>query len=300
MSEATTRLPGTPATILFADVVGSTALYRKLGDVAAEKLVRLGLDRLRKTAERHGGVQVKTIGDCSMCRFPAAASAAQAALDIQRESAMPLTADGDIVRLRVGFCEGPVVDRDGDVFGDAVNIAARVCDLAKADQILTVEATTLAFPPALKSQVRLFDKTPVKGVTGVLTIVQLLGDQRAATQMFVLPDDIASIAVSLLLRYRGQSINLAAASMPFVLGKDSTCNLVVPGQFASRKHLRIEYRRGKFTLIDESTNGTFVVPEGAPAAMYIRNEAFTLSGKGRFALGTKPEADEHALSYEVS
>ncbi|HUP91477.1 MAG TPA: adenylate/guanylate cyclase domain-containing protein [Solimonas sp.] len=303
MSEVTRQAADSVATIMFADVVGSTALYRKLGDVEAEKLVRGGLDRLRLTAERHGGKQIKTIGDCSMCRFGSPVSAAEAALDIQRGAALPLTGAGDIVKLRVGFCDGPIVERDGDVFGDAVNIAARLCDMAKADQILTTESTTSQFPPTLRSQVRLFDKTPVKGIKDVLTIVQLIGDRRAATEMFVLPDDISSVSVALQLHYRDQVINLVAANMPYVMGKDPTCNLVVPGQFSSRKHAHLEYRRGKFTLVDESTNGTFIMPDGGAAGgrhVYIRNEAFTLVGKGRFALGTKPETDEHALGFEVS
>jgi adenylate cyclase len=106
-----------------------------------------------------------------------------------------------------------------------------------------------------------------------------------------------------VLKYAGQNLLIAEQQLPFTIGREPGCSLVVPSPFASRVHARIEMHRGKYTLIDESTNGTYVRPDGAEADkfVYIRREVFTLLGRGVFALGERPDEQlVHLLSYEVS
>jgi adenylate cyclase len=290
--------------VLFADVVGSTALYRRLGDERAESLIRGALERVAAAAIARGGRLVKTIGDCAMCELPDADAAARTAVEVQRQArTSPLDAKEPVL-FRVGFMLGPVVPREDDVFGDAVNIAARLCDMAKAEQVLTTESTAATMAPEQRSNVRLFDQTPVKGVSQSLTIVQLLWDRRAATEIFIAPSDAVLQASSgLVLKYAGQNLLIAEQQLPFTIGREPGCSLVVPSPFASRVHARIEMHRGKYTLIDESTNGTYVRPDGAEADkfVYIRREVFTLLGRGVFALGERPDEQlVHLLSYEVS
>ncbi|MES0872793.1 adenylate/guanylate cyclase domain-containing protein [Sinimarinibacterium thermocellulolyticum] len=290
--------------VLFADVVGSTALYRRLGDDAAEALIRSALERIAETARGFGGRLVKTIGDCAMCELPDADAAARTSIEVQRQARQPVRTGESPVLFRIGFMHGPVVVRDDDVFGDAVNIAARLCDMAKAEQILTTEATSALLSPELRANLRLFDQTPVKGVTQSLVIVQLLWDRRAATQIFIAPSEVALPAsTGLVLTYGGQTLSISAQKTPFTIGREEGCSLVVPSPFASRVHARIELHRGKYTLVDESTNGTYVRPEGADADryVYIRREVFTLLGRGVFALGERPDDGlAHLLAYEVS
>lgn len=290
--------------VLFADVVGSTSLYRRLGDQAAEALIRKAIDRVAAITLKQGGRLVKTIGDCAMCELPDADAAARAAMEVQRGARAPVSPGEAPVLFRIGFMVGQVVPRDHDVFGDAVNLAARLCDMAKAEQILTIESTSATLSGELRDSVRLFDQTPVKGVTESLSIVQLLWDRRAATQIFIAPRDMGIPAnAGLVVRFAGQSILLAESQLPFTIGREEGCNLIVPSQFASRVHARIEMHRGKYSLIDESTNGTYVLPEGADAEkpVYIRREVFTLLGRGTFALGERPDPDlPNLLSYEVA
>lgn len=290
--------------VLFADVVGSTSLYRQLGDTRAEALIRAALERVVGFVQVQGGRLVKTIGDCAMCELPTADAAAYAAMEIQRNARQPLMPGEAPVLFRVGFMLGPVVPREADVFGDAVNVAARLCDMAKMEQILTTESTAAALSSELRGSVRLFDQTPIKGITQSLTIVQLLWDRRAATQIFIAPSDVTlRMTTGLVLKYAGQSIVISEQQTPFTIGREAGCSLIVPSPFASRVHARIEMHRGKFSLVDESTNGTYVRPEGAEADRYayIRREVFALLGRGVFALGERPDEElPHLLSYEVS
>jgi adenylate cyclase len=295
--ETTTAKP----TILFADLVGSTGLYRTLGDAKAAEVVRQGLDRSRSTVLRFSGRVVKSLGDGLLCSFEDPSSAARAAVELQRETRVPISDDGAMLQLRIGFYAGPVVEREGDVFGDAVNVAARLCSMAKPESILTTNHTSTLLERELQTCVRVFDQTPVKGIEETFTIVQLVWDRQSATEMFsVTSAGPAILAVSLSLTYQGRELKLDASKLPATVGRGADCTLVVTAPFASRHHARIEYRRGKFTLVDLSTNGTYVVPSMKPDApsVYVRDESFPLMGEGLLSLGGRIEQQEaHVLRY---
>jgi class 3 adenylate cyclase len=283
--------------ILFADVVGSTRLYREVGNETAERLVAAALERAGAACAAQGGQVVKSIGDAVMCVFPDAAAAARAATAMQRQARDPLPGGEAPLQLRVAFAMGEAVERDGDYFGDVVNIAARLADLAKAGQILTTEESAGVLPDDLRKSARLFDHTPVKGVREPVTVSQLVWDARGQTEVF--STDHVVGALKLDLRYGGKELVLTPLKLPFVIGRQSDCDLVVEAAFASRHHLRIEYRRGKFVLIDESTNGTYVAHQGerGETLSYVRNEPFALVGSGHFWLGARPEEGGEGVSY---
>ena len=149
--------------VLFADVSGSTALYEVLGDERAFALVETCLATMSAcTAAAHGRV-VKTIGDAVMAVFDSADQAASAAAEMQTRVAEFGPAVGVRLSLRIGLHFGPVVERDGDVFGDTVNLASRLCDLASKGQIVTDgdSARRLSAQHAARLQ-RLYS-IPVKG-----------------------------------------------------------------------------------------------------------------------------------------
>lgn len=288
-------------TVLFADVVGSTKIYRDLGDSLAEAAIFEALERVRKSAEARDGHQVKTIGDCSMCVFDGADQAFAAAIEIQNDAQSPLTTENLAIRLRVGFCAGPLVERDGDCFGDAVNVAARLGDLAKENQILTTADTVETLEPVSREKCRLFDKTQLKGISETFDIMQVVWEQQGATTMFSVPDDIANLAAGLRLYVDDDKTTVLPTQQTFRIGRQPPCELVVDAPFASRTHARIMVQRGKFVLQDESTNGTFVVLDGGDGKpIYVRNEGFTLLGSGSLTLGVRPDQDqEHTIRFEV-
>jgi adenylate cyclase len=286
---------------MFCDVSGSTTLYRTLGDEAAEALVRGTLGRMTELVKAEQGSVIKTIGDELMCRFPTGEHAARAAIEMQRKVRLPGADGADKLRLRIGFAAGSAVERDGDLFGDVVNIAARLAAMAKADQILTTAATSDAFEPDLKGATRLFDQTPVKGIKELISVVQVLWDQRNQTTLVVLQPSATSVSGKLELGYAGKTYTFTPKDLPKRIGRGDDCDLLVRSESASRHHARIEYNRGKFTLVDESSNGTYVEVEEARGArhnlVYVRNEIFALVGIGRFSLGARPADDPHVLTF---
>ncbi|EPE95642.1 adenylate/guanylate cyclase domain-containing protein [Rhizobium grahamii] len=139
------RLKITSLTFLFTDLRGSTALYERVGDLAAFDLVRAHFRVLHEIVATEAGAVVKTIGDAVMATFPSPDRAIAAALRM-REAMLQLNAEhgSDDLLLKIGIHEGPCLavnlnDRQ-DYFGQTVNIASRVQGLADPNVILTTEA----------------------------------------------------------------------------------------------------------------------------------------------------------------
>ena len=117
--------------VLFADVVGSTKLYDTLGDVTAKQMIDECLAVLQGVVQKYGGRVIKTIGDEIMCVLPSADSGCLAATDMHHK-VMALPTVSQVKRsVRIGFHFGPVIEENNDVFGDTVNVAARMAGLAK-------------------------------------------------------------------------------------------------------------------------------------------------------------------------
>ena len=89
----------------------------------------------------NGGTVIKTIGDEVMCTFPAAVDAINAACQMQRRTTQDPAFTRDGLGIRIGMHHGDALLEDGDVYGDAVNTAARMASLAKRDQIVTTAST---------------------------------------------------------------------------------------------------------------------------------------------------------------
>jgi hypothetical protein len=117
-------------TILFTDLESSTALTQRVGDEAAQEVLRGHNTAVRGALDANGGREVKHTGDGIMASFPSAVSAVQAGIAIQRE-----LMDGE-VRVRVGINAGEPVAEDDDLFGTAVQLAARITDRAEPEQVL--------------------------------------------------------------------------------------------------------------------------------------------------------------------
>ena len=127
-------------TVVFADIVGSTRIFEQLGDGAASRLVTELVGDMGQIVAHNNGRVVKALGDGLFAVFPGVVDAICASIDIQQQTfARPKRADGASVQVQIGLDAGDVVEIDGDCFGDTVNSAAWLADLAGAAQILTTE-----------------------------------------------------------------------------------------------------------------------------------------------------------------
>jgi class 3 adenylate cyclase len=282
--------------VLFADVSGSTRLYDTVGDTLAMTAIGQCLDIFRERTEATGGRVIKTIGDEVMSAFASADDAARTALQIQLRVDALDPVSGNKLGVRIGFHFGPAVERGDDLFGDTVNLASRLTDVATRGQIILSQDTTQRLAKGLRSSCRPLYSIPVKGKSDDIAICELTWKASAdATAMMPTLRPVANHAV-LRLHYRNREIVLDDTRSGLTLGRDQGNDVVVPERMASREHGRIEHRAGKFVLIDHSANGTYVTIQG-DRELVLRREECVLRGRGVVALGQPRETATELLEF---
>ncbi len=286
--------------ILFADVSGSTSLYEKLGDQRALAAVESVLAALRKSVAVQRGRVIKTIGDEVMAVLPSADAAMQAACDMQNRVASLAPIENVRLAIRAGFHFGSAIEEGGDFFGDAVNTAARMAGLAKGGQIITSGQTVDALSPLLREATRDLDALTVKGKQDEIRIFEVIWqDSEDMTTMAARDAPSATHQPTLTLAYAGHALTLGPAQHSASLGREATNDLVVADKMSSRVHCKIEYRRGRFFLVDQSTNGTYVTVDG-DAEIMLKREQLMLRSHGVISLGhTSSAADAEIVSFTL-
>jgi class 3 adenylate cyclase/tetratricopeptide (TPR) repeat protein len=136
----TQELPEGTVTVLFTDVEGSTDLTTRRGDEAAQAILRAQRELVRQQVEQHCGHEVKSLGDGFMVAFASARKAVACAVGIQRALEQHNRQHPDQqVQVRIGLNTGEAIQEEADLFGEAVNAAARIAAKAKGGQILVSE-----------------------------------------------------------------------------------------------------------------------------------------------------------------
>ena len=165
----TTESAAAVFTLLFTDLVGSTALLGELGDDEAERLRRVHFGLLRDVAIAHGGQEVKNLGDGLMVAFGSAVNAVSCAIGIQQavHRYNARQAD-DRLRVRVGLNVGEPIRDEGDYFGTPVVLAKRLCDAAAGQQILASGLVRSLVAPRGKFAFRSLGQMDVRGISDPL------------------------------------------------------------------------------------------------------------------------------------
>lgn len=276
--------------VLFADLVGSTAAYERMGNHAAKDAVDRRLQALKRAVHQHQGLVIKTLGDAVLACFSQADQAAAAALKMQADVALDTAAGTALFKLRIGFHLGDVLFDATDIFGDAVNVAARITDAARAGQVLTSGDTVARLSGVNLGRARAFDHVRLKGKSEPVHLFELVWEHEdEITRMASGPSlrgDIASSGEQhhLNLQVGERQYRFAPARMPVSLGRDGACDLPVDHPLASRRHAQCEHIRGKFVFADHSTNGSFITGEDG-REVFLRRENMPLVGRGVISLG---------------
>lgn len=276
-------------TILFADIVGSSKLYDVLGDKKAQKIIAQVLQFLSQVVIENEGVVCKTIGDEIMCVFTKPDHAALTALAIHE--GLRTASFEDLPReqifVRIGFYHGQVVETDGDFFGNAVNIAARLVASSKAKQIITTKSTIDSMLVQDQFSIRFLEKTTVKGIQDEFEIYEMLSSDDPEKITRVVQDESkrqAAFESRLIVIYNKQQTILDKERPTLNIGRGMDNDIIIFDDSISRLHATLELRRGKFILVDKSLNGTFIETIDRKYYSLHRDEK-VLEGKGKISLG---------------
>ena len=293
------------ATVVFADLVGSTSLFERLGDETASRFVTQLTGALSQVFEEHRGRVVKLLGDGLFVLFPLESDALAACIAIQKrlvDKPIRPGGTGTPVQMQMGIESGEVVEIAGDCFGDTVNSAARLADLAGADQILTTQPVHDALAPAQQALLRSLGPMYLRGKAQSSHIYRVewrSGHDEEATMMG------ASIAAKaptswLEVSANGQTVRLMPHDGRIAVGRAADAALTLNDRRVSRTHATIEWSAGQFVLSDASSFGTWVYLGGQTEAVVLRRTKCVLVGSGQIVLGCdRSEADAPVIQFSA-
>lgn len=287
--------------ILLADITGSAPLYEAIGDAAAARQIGACLDGLQSIIARQRGTFILSRGDDVLCTFADASAALRAAREILAQPPAGQLA------IHGGMHVGPVVHAHGDIFGDAVNLTARLAALARPGEILISQSFVDHVPAAERSSLRILDNMTLKGKSAPTEIYSLVPKDVAARTEVVFGRGSghtrtryqqAVPEVSVMLRYANSSRS-CKEQVSLSIGRSTDCDLIIERSWVSRQHALVTVRRGKVQLEDRSSSGTYVSPRGG-YEFFIRRETVVLTGSGTISPAMRPtDANAEVIHYEV-
>src|SRR5580765_2028845 len=163
------------AAIMFTDMVGYSALSQR-DEKLAQELLEEHRQLLREIFPRFNGTEIKTIGDAFLVEFGSALEAAQCAIEIQRALAKR---NADIppdrrIEVRIGIHIGDVVHRAGDVYGDGVNIASRIEQLANAGGVCVSMDVERQIRNAIETRFEKLAPTELKNISVPMELFRIV------------------------------------------------------------------------------------------------------------------------------
>ena len=196
-----------------------------------------------------------------------------------------------------GIHWGEVTLTEDDVFGDTVNVAARMVQAAKKGQIVVSGDAVPFFPPELSSKKRFLGADSVKGKAAPIEMYELLWESDAElTEMVSMRTAAREVPSGMLLVYLGKNYVLNNALSLMTLGRDPASSIVTTDKLASRNHSRIVKEKDRFTYTDFSSNGSFIRLEGKDEVM-VRRDSMVLSGSGTISFG-RPYKEDPAVTVK--
>lgn len=285
-------------TVVFTDLHGSTAVFESLGNSRATEVVTGFNAEVARVICEHGGHVVKSLGDGLLAIFDNPMHSIEASVAIQRHHQLGLSVltESQRMPIRIGISSGEVEWVQGDCYGDAVNVASRLCDLCGPSQIWVNASTLDAVSGKLPYGFRTLGSIAVRGRVEPCSVFQMEWQSDAATEMMTVLGPLDSdylkghadvFGKEITLIWNGQSNVFHAFDLPVTIGRVKTNRLVVSDPRVSRTHAQLIWKNGAVMLEDLSSYGTWIRFSGAPnhGDVLLRRSTSVLYGSGLLVLG---------------
>ncbi len=286
---------GVQATVVFTDLHGSTAIFESLGNARATERVTQITNWIGGRCASFRGRVVKTLGDGVLVLFSEAEDAVKAVVDIQRQHAKSGLVSDVPMPIRIGLASGEVEIVDGDCYGDAVNVAARLCDLSGPGQIWANAASLHSVNESPGVAFRILGPINIRGRAEPCTVYQIEWREDPASDFLTMQGEIDPVYASGDVDALGREVELTCLGvsqrfksfdLPVTIGRVRTVDFMVNDPRVSRTHARLEWRNGSVILIDVSSYGSWVRFDGASGSdLLLRRDECVLHGQGELALG---------------
>ena len=286
---------------MFADIVGSTSLYETIGDAAARELTGACITRMVEITQQHQGRVTAELGDEIMCFFFEPADAAAAACELHARIGEEFPGDDrqPPLKLRIGMHYGNVVGVKDDLMSETAKIAHWAARNAKGEQTLATVPVIDALPRIYRAISRYVDDETWNFVSFEhVALYEIIWDVEAITAASVEKArteerryELVSFAVG------GDTVAVSAERPVISIGRGTQNDLTVKNDLVSRQHFTAQFSRGRCSITDKSTNGTFVLPAGG-GRHEVRRDTFPLIGSGVIVLGSpQQQGDVVSIQY---
>ena len=251
---------------------------------------------------------VKTLGDGMVCQFRDPDAAFRGACDMQAAAVgLAIPAGQRRLAIKIAWTYGPVVLERGDVFGDTMNVCARLVALANPDQVLTTHDTVESLSPGLRLRCSDLYATKVRGRAGQVIVCEVLWRADPDVTEVDLGEELSGTQLQgraaqwvLKLTYAGETVTVDAAGA-VKLGRDRANEVVVASSLASRVHARVFGREGNFIIADQSANGTYLLVDGSSRELKLRREEAVMGERGWIGLGKSAASHgPHMVRYQLT
>jgi class 3 adenylate cyclase len=288
---------GVPATVVFTDLHGSTAVFEALGNAVATEAITRITTWIAQQCELANGRVVKTLGDGVLVLFPDGASAVKAVVELQRVHFKRVLRDpsGTSMPIRIGMASGDVELVGTDCYGDAVNVASRLCDLCGPSQIWADTASLQRVTENHGVTFRMLGPIAIRGRAEPCTVYQIEWHEDAASEFLTMQGHAEQVLVpgqsdvlgrQVELTWRDHNRRFQSFELPVHIGRVRNVEFMVNDPRVSRTHACLEWRNGSVVMVDLSSYGSWVRFSGASGSdVLLRRDECVLHGEGDLALG---------------
>jgi len=287
---------GVQSTVVFTDLHGSTAVFGALGNVRATETITAITSWIANLSQSFGGRLVKTLGDGVMVVFADNAKAIDFVVEAQRAHFKGQHRQSSDVRLpiRIGIAKGEIEELAGDCYGDAVNVAARLCDLCGPNQIWASDSVVDSVSLTRGVSTRSLGPIHIRGRVEACGVYQIEWREEEPSDFLTMQAQLVTdfgnerdvLGKEVCLRWGETSASFRSYELPAQIGRVKSAEFVVSDPRVSRNHAKLVWRNGGVILVDLSTYGTWVrFSDDAPGDILLRREECVLHGSGQLALG---------------
>ena len=282
------------ATIVFVDLVGSTAIYQSLGNAKGAELVSGVTEWIGAACQSAGGHVVRYLGDGVLMAFRLGAPAVECAIEIQRrQDRHNLNLPESLqVQLKVGMARGHVIQAQTGWIGDAVNVATSLGERCVPDQILATGLAVDQISLRNFARFRNLGSMFMPGKTDPVDVFQIEWRSEASTDFQTVRAELQSMDFDdskplggIRLECSGKQATFHRSELPIVLGRHENAHFPVSDLRVSRLHAKIYELDDMLVLEDTSRHGTSVRFASGSTVLTLRNQECVLHDSCQIALG---------------
>lgn len=288
---------GVFSTVIFADLTGSTSIFEALGNQKATLAVTRMTQLMGEGCVAHQGRVVKTLGDGVLAVFARESDAIAAMVQLQRDH-LVRTAKWPpqlLMQIKVGMASGALEEVDGDCYGEAVNLASRLCDLAGPSQIWATQGVVDPVHAAEGVRFRDLGRVNIRGLAEAREVSQIDWNASDVPEMLTMPAPLGGMpdlqrgdhkpGGQIELSWLDINAAFQSLQLPIHLGRLNDVEFAVNDPRVSRRHARIDWSNNNFVLTDLSSYGTWVRFAGSANELALRRGECVLHGQGEISLG---------------